>query len=558
MKARLNKKYLPLALSTLLLLPTANSLAREITMVSIDSTGAQGNGYTLGNVSISANGRYVVFESYASNLVSEDANVTQDIFVHDRLLGATSLVSLASSGEQGNDYSSTSAISADGRFVTFASHASNLVADDTNALADIFVRDLVAGTTTRVSIGSNGEQSNSSNSYPSISSNGRFIAFVSLADNLVTGDTNGREDIFVHDLLTGTTKRISIDSAGNQANSASYAPVISADGRFVAFQSEAANLVEGDTNAESDIFVHDQSTGETTRISVDSAATQGNEFSAQPAISANGRFVAFFSGASNLVDQDTNGYPDVFVKDRTTGKTTRVSIGSTGEQGNNSSAFPNISADGRFVAFSSYASSLAPRDTKDFDDSFIHDRTTGQTTRISVTSEKKQGNNSSYYPAINADGRFVVFTSMASNLVTGDVNGWPDIFVYDHQLNTAKTADLQLTVTRQPKAVQTGQPARYVYTISNNGPDSIRAEVQLTDTIANGKPLQLTPSQGVCKQAAVSICRFGALATGESITLTTTIKASGNPLTQQLSVNAPPVDNAPDNNSITVATPVTP
>jgi len=199
----------------------------------------------------------------------------------------------------------------------------------------------------------------------------------------------------------------------------------------VAFYSDSDNLVPDDTNDQRDIFVHDRGTGQTTRVSVDSSGAQGNNNSEYPAISADGRFVAFMSLATNLVAGDTNGVMDVFVHDRGTGQTTRVSVASGGAQGNGTSAVPAISADGRFVAFYSYANNLVPGDTNRRSDVFIHDRGTGQTTRVSVASGEAQANDSSEYPAISADGRFVAFESYADNLVAGDTNGVDDIFVRD-------------------------------------------------------------------------------------------------------------------------------
>jgi len=201
------------------------------------------------------------------------------------------------------------------------------------------------------------------------------VAFRSGATNLVGGDTNAANDIFVHDRATGATTRVSVDSAGVEANGYSNTLSISADGRHVAFQSNASNLVASDTNARPDIFVHDRSTGVTERVSVDSAGVEAGSNSYNPSISADGRYVAFTSWASNLVASDTNGTYDVFVHDRTTGATTRASVDETGlVEGNGWSKNPSISADGRFVAFGSLSSNLVTRDLNRTDDIFVHDR----------------------------------------------------------------------------------------------------------------------------------------------------------------------------------------
>jgi Tol biopolymer transport system component len=363
----------------------------------------------------------------------------------------TERVSVDSAGNQGNLPSYSTAISADGRFVAFASDADNLVPGDTNGQTDIFVHDRKTGATERVSIDSAGNQGNLPSFDPAISANGRFVAFRSDADNLVPGDTNGGgppfgADVFVHDRRTGATERVSIDSAGNQGNLPSFDPAISANGRFVAFSSFADNLVPGDTNGgdllfgAADVFVHDRRTGVTTRVSVDSAGNQANNGSLAPAISANGRFVAFSSDADNLVPGDTNGGggpfltgTDAFVHDHKTGATERVSIDSAGNQGNLPSYSAAISANGRFVAFSSDADNLVPGDTNGETDAFVHDRKTGATERVSIDSAGNQGNNFSYSAAISANGRFVAFGSLADNLVPGDTNGQIDVFVHDRK-----------------------------------------------------------------------------------------------------------------------------
>ena len=349
----------------------------------------------------------------------------------DSTTGTTTRVSVASDGEQGNSSSYDSSISADGRYVAFESSASNLVSGDTNGAYDVFVHDRQTGQTTRVSVASDGSQGNDGSEDPSISADGRYVAFVSYASNLVSGDTNVDADVFVHDRQTGQTTRVSIASDGNQGNGECWYTSISADGRYVAFDSWASNLVSGDTNGTRDVFAHDRQTGQTTRVSVASDGNQGNSWSYYPSISADGRYVAFYSWASNLVSGDTNDEHDIFVHDRQTGQTTRVSVASDGSQGNGSPYQPSISADGRYVAFHSYASNLVSGDTNGAWDVFVHDRQTGQTTRVSVASDGSQGNDWSLRPSISADGRYVAFMSSASNLVSGDTNGAYDVFVHD-------------------------------------------------------------------------------------------------------------------------------
>jgi Tol biopolymer transport system component len=283
---------------------------------------------------------------------------------------------------------------------------------------------------TRVSVASDGTEANDISWARSISGDGQYVAFISKASNLVAGDNNNRLDAFVHDRLTGETTRVSVASDGTRANRDSAGASISGDGRYVAFYSFATNLVARDTNDREDVFVHDRITGETTRVSVASDGTQGRSHSFKPSISGDGRYVAFYSRATNLVGGDTNGVEDIFVHDRVTGETTRVSVASDGTEGDSYSHHrPSISEDGRYVAFESSASNLVTDDSNGQRDVFVHDRLTAATTRVSVALDGTEGNNWSRRSSISADGRYVAFESWASNLVAGDTNGQRDVFL---------------------------------------------------------------------------------------------------------------------------------
>jgi hypothetical protein len=411
----------------------------QTSRVSISSDGIQGNNDSFNPV-ISGNGRYIAFSSIANNLVVNDTNNFGDVFVYDQLTQTTNRVSISSSGVEGNNNSPDSSdvgilsdlgISRDGRYITFSSRASNLVANDTNNSEDVFVHDQLTGTTSRVSISSNGIGGNGASSFPSISGDGRYVAFQSLANNLVANDTNNFRDIFVHDLQTGITSLVSLNSTDIQGNGGSFFPSISGDGRYVAFQSIADNLVANDTNNQDDIFVRDRQTGITSRVSVSSNGVEGNNFSDDPSISEDGGYVAFVSTASNLVPNDTNGVFDVFLHDLQTATTSLLSIDSTGIQGNNISGAPSISQDGQYVTFVSAASNLVPNDTNAALDIFVYNRQTQSTSLVSVDSDGILANNSSTFPSISGDGRYVAFASSASNLVPNDTNNRIDIFVYD-------------------------------------------------------------------------------------------------------------------------------
>jgi Tol biopolymer transport system component len=397
--------------------------------VSVDSNGGQANSFSL-DPTLSADGRYVAFRSAARNLVPDDTNNTTDVFVHDRVTGTTMRVSVSSSGEQGNKGSFDAFVSPEGRYVGFASEASNLVPDDTNGVSDVFVRNLGRGTTTRVSVSSTGEEGNALSFLASTSAHGRYVAFHSRATNLVEPDANGLvQDIYVHDRITRTTMRVSVSSEKEQANGNSSYPKISADGRYVVFESLASNLVTRDTNGLSDVFVHDRWTETTTRVSVSSWGEQGNSASVLPSISQDGRYVSFDSFASNLVSVDTNNRDDIFMHDRLYATTALITLSSTGEQANGTSFLSSMSADGRYVVFESYASNLVPLDTNDTLDVFLRDVLRETTRLVSQSSLGIQGRFDSGAPALSADGRFAAFTADADNLVPHDTNFTKDIIV---------------------------------------------------------------------------------------------------------------------------------
>jgi Tol biopolymer transport system component len=413
----------------------APTLAQTTIRVSVDSNGVQGNG-TSWSPSITPDGRYVAFGSAATNLVPGDANsFLYDIYVYD--LHAATIVreSVNSIGRQGNGSSEFPSISADGRYVVFWSYATNLAPDDTNGVRDIFVRDRQSGMTSRVSVDSYGAQADAESTEAVISADGRWVAFTSSASNLVPGDTNGVSDVFVHDLWTGRTTRVSVSSEGSEGNHESLHPAISSNGRYVAFTSGASNLVHADTNDAADYFVHDRETGVTVRVNVSSSGTEGDGsfFDAQgpPSISADGRYVAFASDADNLVSGDSNSSSDVFVHDCWSGRTIRVSVDSSGNEGNGNSYGPSISSDGRFVAFQSLASNLDPSiGAGGVFMIYQHDLLTQETVGISVNSSG-QGGGTSVAASISASGRYVAFASFADDLVPGDTNMVPDAFVRD-------------------------------------------------------------------------------------------------------------------------------
>ena len=319
-----------------------------------------------------------------------------------------------------------------------------MVDDDTNGRQDVFVRDLEGRLTTRVSVDVAGGDPNDHSQSPDISGDGRYVAFSSFASDLVPNDGNGTVDVFLRDLLTSTTTRISVDRKGNDANGSSGDPSVSADGRYVAFQSYASDLIVGDRNDTADIFVRDLVAGATRRVSVDTAGDDADNFSSSPDISADGNHIAFTSSASDLVADDRNvcfsefgpvSCADVFLRDVAQDTTLRVSVDAGGGDANDASASPSINGDGLRIAFASDASNIVTDDRNAVSDIFVRevgalrDAVGYATRRVSVDTHGRDADLFSLAPAISADGRAVAFESFATDLVAGDANGTVDVFL---------------------------------------------------------------------------------------------------------------------------------
>lgn len=400
------------------------------TRVSVAPDGTQGNNASY-DVVMTPDARYVAFVSDATNLVPGDTNGKPDVFVRDNTTGSIERVNLASDGTQANGTSYDVAISADARYVVFDSYATNLVAGEQHYYSDVYLHDRLTHTTERLSVASDGTPANSYSYSPVVSDDGRYVAFESYASNLVPGDTNVQVDVFVRDRATGSTARVSVAADGSQGNGRSAQARISADGRYVVFLSDASNLVAGDSNAATDIYLYDRVTHVPERVSVGSGGVQGNASSYGSAMSADARWVLFASEATNLVSGDTNGYIDVFLRDRATGVTERISVSSTGVQGNWDSYAGSITPDGNVVAFVSYASNLMAGNSNTYGGIFVRVRSNATTEQINLSSSGAEANNDNglSLAAVSADGRFVAFDSYASNLVAGDTNGVGDVFL---------------------------------------------------------------------------------------------------------------------------------
>ncbi len=413
--------------------PPPPPVTNGITLESV-STGGVAADFDSSRPSTAGDGTFLAFESRAGNLVPDKTGVELDVYLRDRTTSTTTRPSVNAAGGQADGNSGDPSVSTSGA-VAFASDADDLVPNDTNLEPDIFLR--AGGGTTRVSVATGGGQSNGFSSLPSTSADGSLIVFESLATNLVGGDLGGFRDVFLHNVTTGTTVLISLSSTNTPGNNTSNSGRISADGRFVAFSSVADNLVVGDTNGVRDVFLRDLQTGVTTRVSVSSAGAQGDGPSGGTLaaesnvldISDDGRFVVFVSTATNLVPDDTNGAPDVFRHDTQTGSTVRVSVTSTGSQADGGSSQPKVSGDGRFIVFTSVATNLDARDTNGVSDVFVHDADAGTTEAVSLnTSVTTTGNGISLFPDISADGSLIVFASEATDLVVGAPAGIRSIF----------------------------------------------------------------------------------------------------------------------------------
>ncbi|MBL8801983.1 MAG: hypothetical protein JNN27_08315 [Planctomycetes bacterium] len=386
---------------------------------------------------LSHDGRWCGFASAAVDLVAGDTNNADDVFVRDALLGTTERVSVATGGAQASGASLFPALSADGRFVAFQSYATDLVPGDTNGRVDCFVRDRLLGVTERVSVSSSGAQGAHPATFlqpferlQAISADGRFVAFSSLHNNLVPGDTNATYDIFVRDRANGTTERVSLGAGGVQSSGTCWQPAISADGRFVAFGGGGATLVANDFNNASDVYVVDRSSGALELVSVGLSGVAGALGAGRPALSADGRFVAFVGLAPDYVTGDTNGVDDAFVRDRLLGVTERVSVESSGAESFAPTSQVALSADARFVAFTCLGDNLVFGDSDQRYDVFVRDRLALRTTLASFTDGEQNIPSHVQNGALSGDGRWIAFHSLDA-YTAGDVNFDYDVFLRD-------------------------------------------------------------------------------------------------------------------------------
>jgi Tol biopolymer transport system component len=425
------------ALVVVTFLCSAPALAALTERVSVSSEGEEGLGES-GGPAISADGRFVAFGSHAANLVPGDTNAVADVFVRDREAGVTERVSVSTTGAEANGPSHPHYISGDGRYVAFGSYASNLVPGDTNDALDVFVRDREAGTTERVSLTCSGEQIAGHSYLRPISADGRYVLFWSEAPGIVPADTNDFGDGFIRDREAGTTECVTLNGAGAPVGGDSSS--FSADGRYVVFLSDAPGIVPEDTNAFYDVFVRDRVAGSTQIVSVDDGGQPIGKWCGRSLISADGRFVAFNAFEFDLVGWQPSGPNLIYIRDLQAGTTELMTA---------SGRLPALPLDPtqgwvltaatpdlRFIIFDSANPGLVAGDTNGRPDVFVRDRTAGQTVRVGVSSIGREGNSGSGGGDISADGRFVAFGSESSNLYPWDTNECRDVFVRSWQTSS--------------------------------------------------------------------------------------------------------------------------
>jgi len=540
----------------------------QTTLVSRNSTGSGSASGHSGSPLISSDGRYVAFVSAAADLTPLADSPGYDAFLYDATSGTNRLLSLNRLGTGGGDGDSYLwDMSPDGRYVVFTSSATNLVtATDTNEVEDVFLRDTVAETTTLISVTPAGGAAGAAGANdPAVSSDGRYVAFLSPSANLLPGSTSNRfafPQVLVRDRTAGTTVLASAAPGALPAAGVCGSPGISSDGRYVLFETEAANLAPGDLNGTTDVFVRDLLSGTTLLASAtDGTTNAGNGLSYSARLSDNGRYVVFVSDAANLVPNDGNDRTDVFVRDLVTGDTTLVSAGCAGTMSGNAQSYsPSLSPDGRYVVFVSAATDLVPGYVGGFvANIFRRDLATGTTVLLSRDFNQTSGGNSqSSQPDVSDSGGTVVFASSASNLVANDANQREDVFVW--QSVTSGGVDLALSKSSSTNQIQLGGTFGYTLGVSNLSTNSASG-VQVTDPVPYGLLVTGAGSSQGTLTANGNLLTFnlGTLAPGGSATLTIQVQA----VTADWKVNtavasATQFDTGPANNTASVSVYVIP
>ena len=494
-------------------------------LLSVRPNGLPGGG---SSPAMTPDGRFFAFITDHA-LVATDTNASWDVYRFDRSTGQYLQVSVATGGAQASNGFSleTVDISDDGNRIVFDSGATNLVAGDTNGVDDVFMHQVDTGTTTRLNVGPLGLEDRDAATFPSISGDGRFVTFDSDSITLAPGSSTGSQQVYVRDIEAGEISLASSGTGGVGGNGNSGWSYLSRTGRYVTFWSAASNLVGGDTNAVVDVFIRDLMEGITERVTVDSLEQQSSGGCITPsAVTPDGRFVAFGSCATNLVVGDTNNKVDIFVRDRVLGETSRVSVQTGGAQAQPSTTqFDglSISDDGDSVAFASYDSDLIPSDSNGASDVFVHDRSSVTTTRVSELADGVGGNAASTDPVLSGDGRYVAFSSRAGNFAPGDDGVSFDLFLVDRE-PPVPAADLLVTSSHGPEPVSRGQALTFHVVVTNLGP-SAASGVTLDVALSKAAGYPVVGSRVSCDAGKDTVtCSLSELASGASETIDLTVR----------------------------------
>lgn len=437
--------------------PLENRQLLAAELISVTTAGTAGNGDS-GEASVSQSGQYVAFTSTSTDLVAGDTNGVSDVFLRDRTAGTTIIISKnPTSGAVGDGRSFEPKVSNDGNFVVFVSDASNLVAGDkveaSGGNTDVFRYNIATGQIELVSQTTDGAFPDGDSGEPNVSADGRFITYSTRARNLGGPDNNNASDVFLRDMNRGVgdalaTRAVSVAAGGveteTMSDGRSFDPQVSDDGKFVSYRSSSSNLNGGDTNGLVDTYVRDIDAGVNILVSVGAAGGSGNAESQSNSISGDGKFVAFRSAASDLVPNDTNNVEDIFLRNLTNNTTTLLSVNRTGTaSARGQSRFPWLSANAGAVTFSSSANDLVAGDENNQEDVFLRDLVNGPIYLLSTSAANNGsgGNGASFDTYVSRDGRFVTFTSEASDLAAGDSNGRTDVYFTNSPLAPAPNPD---------------------------------------------------------------------------------------------------------------------
>jgi uncharacterized repeat protein (TIGR01451 family) len=529
----------------------------DIALISTSDESIKGNGLSE-NPAIPVDASKVAFRSEAANLDPMDSDRISDEYVKDVVTGDLTLVSTSGSGNQkSNGYSANPVFSADGTTVAFRSAATNLVIEDTDTVPDIYVKSLMTGEILLASTSDSGVKGNNGSYNPFLSEDGTKVAFRSAAKNLDPLDLDAKQDVYVKDVTTGDITLASVSRSNKKGNGSSGNPALSADGTKVAFYSDSTNLASADQDSTPDIFVKDLTTGVIVLASTSSAGVKGNGKSVLPYLSSDGTKVAFISTATNLHPGDTDIENDVYLKDLVTGELMLVSVTEKGRKGNAHSESPYLSGDATRVAFRTGSTNLDPGDTDALQDIYVKDLSTGDVILVSTSSEGIKGNGVSGNPALSADGSLVAFYSASTNLHPEDGDTLHDIYLKAID----DTADLSVAAVDTPDPVPAGGTLTYTMTLTNMGPASA-TNVELTQTLPSSLEfVSASTSQGSgCVNVARTVtCGLGALgraATAQAIVETRTTQEGT--VLSVVGVRAVEPDPDPSNNESEMTTIVEP